>query len=156
MHTVRKTNEQIIWEERHLLRQLKFFAKSHNESKKCIITAIDQWTLSRIHRQLEGPANPKGAYHYPPWSGDSNSTIRVVQKSLVFANTLANLKMATLNYIFLDKHRLALIRALTVLDWLEHLAAINYKGILQILRKRLIIKAYFWWYLSHGFLFLLS
>ena len=100
MHTVRKTNEQIIWEEKHLLRQLKFFAKSHNESKKCIITAIDQWTLSRIHRQLEGPANPKGAYHYPPWSGDSNSTIRVVQKSLVFANTLANLKTATLNYIF--------------------------------------------------------
>ena len=100
MHTVRKTNEQIIWEEKHLLRQLKFFAKSHNESKKCIITAIDQWTLSRIHRQLEGPTNPKGAYHYPPWSGDSNSTIRVVQKSLVFANTLANLKMATLNYIF--------------------------------------------------------
>ena len=100
MHTVRKTNEQIFWEEKHLLRQLKFFAKSHNESKKCIITAIDQWTLSRIHRQLEGPANPKGAYHYPPWSGDSNSTIRVVQKSLVFANTLANLKTATLNYIF--------------------------------------------------------
>ena len=99
MHTVRKTNEQIIWEEKHLLRQLKFFAKSHNESKKCIITAIDQWTLSRIHRQLEGPANPKGAYHYPPWSGDSNSTIRVVQKSLVFANTLANLKTATLNYM---------------------------------------------------------
>ena len=100
MHTVRKTNEQIIWEVKHLLRQLNFFAKSHNESKKCIITAIDQWTLSRIHRQLEGPTNPKGAYHYPPWSGDSNSTIRVVQKSLVFANTLANLKMATLNYIF--------------------------------------------------------
>ena len=100
MHTVRKTNEQIFWEEKHLLRQLKFFAKSHNESKKCIITAIDQWTLSRIHRQLEGPTNPKGAYHYPPWSGDSNSTIRVVQKSLVFANTLANLKTATLNYIF--------------------------------------------------------
>ena len=100
MHTIRKTNEQIIWEVKHLLRQLNFFAKSHNESKKCIITAIDQWTLSRIHRQLEGPANPKGAYHYPPWSGDSNSTIRVVQKSLVFANTLANLKTATLNYIF--------------------------------------------------------
>ena len=100
MHTVRKTNEQIIWEEKHLVRQLKFFAKSHNESKKCIITAIDQWTLSRIHRQLEGPTNPKGAYYYPPWSGDSNSTIRVVRKSRVFANTLANLKMATLNYIF--------------------------------------------------------
>ena len=114
MHTVRKTNEQIIWEEKHLLRQLKFFAKSHNESKKCIITAIDQWTLSRIHRQLEGPANPKGAYHYPPWSGDSNSTIRVVQKSLVFANTLANLKMATLNYIFRWVYVTVTIRLFTV------------------------------------------
>ena len=117
MHTVRKTNEQIIWEEKHLLRQLKFFAKSHNESKKCIITAIDQWTLSRIHRQLEGPANPKGAYHYPPWSGDSNSTIRVVQKSLVFANTLANLKMATLNYIF----RLKILR-IYLSFWFMHLS----------------------------------
>ena len=56
--------------------------------------------FNRIYRQLEGPTNPKGAYYYPPWSGDSNSTIRVVQKSLVFANTLANLKTATLNYIF--------------------------------------------------------
>ena len=54
MHTIRKTNEQIIWEEKHLLRQLKFFAKSHNESKKCIITAINQWTLTGFTDSWKG------------------------------------------------------------------------------------------------------
>ena len=59
MHTIRKTNEQIFWEEKHLLRQLKFFAKSHNESKKCIITAINQWTLTGFTDSWKGLATQK-------------------------------------------------------------------------------------------------
>ena len=54
MHTVRKTNEHIFGEEKHLLCQLKFFAKLHNESKKCIITAIDQWTLTGFTDSWKG------------------------------------------------------------------------------------------------------
>ena len=54
MHTVRKTNEQIFWEKKHLLCQLKFFAKLHNKSKKCIITAIDQWTLTGFTDSWKG------------------------------------------------------------------------------------------------------
>ena len=71
-----------------------------SQLKKTQKIAIAQRTLSRFQRELQGPTNPKGAYDYLAWSGDSNGTIKVVQKSLVFANTLANRKTATLNYIY--------------------------------------------------------
>ena len=77
-----------------------FPPNSMTQLKKTHEIAIAQRTLSRFQRELQGPTNRKGAYHYPAWSGDSNGTIKVVQKSLVFANTLANLKTATLNYIY--------------------------------------------------------